>query len=146
VLRDRSLIPLSQQHHNGLALCVLTERSLREDASAANVAKLARKAIDRYELELTNHFEMEENILFPAVENHALIPGLIAEHRQLEALIGRLRKEPAAALLLEFTALLRSHIRREENELYGDIQRLLSRDLLDSLGKQIDARAVRICL
>ena len=146
MLRDRSLIPRSQQHHNGLSLCVLTERSLREDSSSANVAKLARKAIDRYELELANHFEIEESILFPAIENHALVPGLIAEHRQLEALIGRLREGPTTALLLEFTALLRTHIRREENELFGDIQRLLPRELLDSLGKEIDARAVRICL
>ena len=146
MLRDRSLIPLSQQHHNGLSLCVLTERSLREDSSSANVAKLARKAIDRYELELANHFEIEESILFPAIENHVLVPGLIAEHRQLEALIERLREEPTTALLLEFTALLRTHIRREENDLFGDIQRLLPRELLDSLGKEIDARAVRICL
>ena len=146
MLRDRSLIPLSQQHHNGLSLCVLTERSLREDSSPANVAKLARKAIDRYELELTNHFEMEESLLFPAIENHALVPGLISEHRQLEALIGLLREEPTAALLLQFTALLRTHIRREENELFEDIQRMLPRERLDSLGKEIDARAVRICL
>jgi hemerythrin-like domain-containing protein len=146
VLRDRSLIPLSQQHHNGLSLCVLTERSLRQDASAANVAELARKVIDRYELELANHFEIEEGILFPAVENHPLVPGLIAEHRQIEGLIDRLRAEPSAALLLEFTALLRTHIRREENELFGDIQRLLPREQLDSLGKEIDAKAVRICL
>ena len=146
MLRDRSLIPLSQQHHNGLSLCVLTERSLRDDDSAANVAKLARKAIDRYELELTNHFEIEESILFPAVENHALVPGLIAEHRRLEALIGRLRQEPSAALLLEFTTLLRTHIRREENELFEDIQRLLGRDLLNSLGEKIDAKVIRICL
>ena len=146
MLRDRSLIPLSQQHHNGLSLCVLTERSLREDSSAANVAKLARKAIDRFELELANHFEIEESILFPAVENHALVPGLISEHRQLEALIRRLREEPTTALLLEFTALLRTHIRREENELFEDIQHMLPRELLDSLGKEIDAKAVRICL
>ena len=146
MLRDCSLIPLSQQHHNGLSLCVLTERSLREDSSAPNVAKLARKAIDRYELELANHFEMEESILFPAVENHALVPGLISQHRQLEALIERLRAEPTTGLLLEFTALLRTHIRREENELFEDIQRLLPRERLDSIGKEIDARAVRICL
>ena len=145
MLRDPSLIPLSQQHHNGLALCVLTERALTQDASDANVAKLARKAIDRYELELTNHFEMEERILFPAVDS-ALIAGLIAEHRQLEAMIARLREEPSAALLLEFTALLRTHIRREENELFEEIQRRLPRETLDSLGKQIDAKVVRICL
>jgi hemerythrin-like domain-containing protein len=145
MLRDPSLIPLSQQHHNGLALCVLTERSLAQDSSTANVAKLARKAIDRYELELANHFEIEERILFPAVES-PLISGLVAEHRQLEAMIGRMREEPAAALLLAFTALLRTHIRREESELFEDIQRRLPRETLDSLGAEIDAKAVRICL
>jgi hemerythrin-like domain-containing protein len=146
MLRDRSLIPLSHQHRDGLSLCVLTERSLGEDSSAANVTRLARKAIDTYELELANHFEMEETILFPAVKDHPLVPGLISEHRQLEGLIGRLREEPTTALLREFTALLRTHIRREENELFEDIQRLLGRDLLNSLGKEIDAKAVRICL
>ena len=143
--RDPSLIPLSQQHHNGLALCVLTERSLAQDASAANVAGLARKAIDRYELELANHFEMEERILFPASDS-PLIAGLIADHRELEAMLGRMRAAPSSALLLEFTALLRAHIRREENELFEEIQRRLPRETLDALGKEIDAKAVRICL
>jgi len=146
VLRDRSLIPLSQQHHNGLGLCVLTERSLREDSSADNVAKLARKAIDRYELELANHFEMEESILFPAVAGHPLVPSLIFEHRQIEALIGRLRDEATPGLLLEFTALLRTHIRREENELFQDIQHRLPQQTLAAVGKEIDAQAVRVCL
>ena len=145
MLRDPSLIPLSQQHHNGLALCVLTERSLAQDAAAANVVALARKAIDRYELELANHFEMEESILFPASDS-PLIAGLIADHRELEAMIARMRVEPSAGLLLEFTALLRIHIRREENELFEEIQRSLPRETLDALGKEIDAKAVRICL
>jgi hemerythrin-like domain-containing protein len=145
MLRDPCLIPLSHQHHNGLVLCLLIERSLRNDASGANVGKLAGKAIDRYELELTNHFEIEEIILFPAVES-PLIPGLIAEHRRLEALIGSLRAEPTASLLLEFTTLLRAHIRREENELFEEIQRRVPRERLDSLGKKIDAEAVRICV
>ena len=145
MLRDPSLIPLSHQHHNGLALCVLTERSLRDDASPANVEKLARKAIDRYELELTNHFDMEESILFPASDS-ALIPELIADHRRIEAFIERLRTEPSAALLLKFAALLRIHIRREENELFEEIQRTLPPETLDALGKEIDAKAVRICL
>jgi hemerythrin-like domain-containing protein len=146
MLRDPSLIPLSQQHHNGLSLCVLTERSLGQDSSATNIARLATKAIDRYELELTNHFEIEERILFPAVENHPMVPGLIDEHRRLAALIGQLRQEPTAALLLAFTALLRTHIRREETGLFEDIPRLLPRDLLDSLGVEINAKVVRICL
>ena len=146
MLRDSSLIPLSQQHHNGLALCVLTRRALAQDSSAENIAKQARRAIDRYEIELVNHFEIEEQVLFPACGPLPMVAELIADHRVLEALIGQLRTAPTAALLEQFCELLSKHIRREENELFEQAQRVLPRDLLDQLGGEIDRRAVRVCL
>jgi hemerythrin-like domain-containing protein len=144
--RDPSLIPLSQQHHNGLALCVLVRRSLDADASAESVTKQARRVIDRYELELVNHFEIEEQVLFPACGEIPLVEELVKEHRQMEALIGQLRNAPTALLLEDFCALLSGHIRREENQLFETIQRDLPREVLDRAGVEIDRRAVRICL
>lgn len=150
MLRDPALIPLSQQHHNGLALCVLTERALGSDRSNAAVGSLARRVIDRYEIELTNHFDIEEQLLFPLIERElgrmAMIDELIADHRSLEKLVDQLRTAPSADLLRSFCDLLRSHIRREENELFQDIQQRLPKDALVSAGKEIDARAVRVCL
>ncbi|MCX6629764.1 MAG: hemerythrin domain-containing protein [Candidatus Solibacter sp.] len=146
MLRDASLIPLSHQHHNGLALCVMTRRSLAADATPAHVAKLARRATDRFELELANHFEIEEQVLFPACGPIPLIAGLVADHRAIEFLIAQLRAAPTAALLEEFCALLSLHIRREENELFELIQRTLPREVLDRAGSEIERRAVRICL
>ena len=146
MLRDPSLIPLSHQHHNGLALCVMTRRSLAADSSAENIAKLARRAIDRYEIELVNHFEMEEQVLFPACGAMPLIAQLVAEHRAMEGMVGEMRAAPTAALLEEFCALLSGHIRREENELFEEIQRVMPREVLDRAGKEIDRRAVRICM
>jgi hemerythrin-like domain-containing protein len=150
MLRDPALIPLSQQHHNGLALCVLTERSLGADASPANVAKLAKRAIDRYEIELTNHFDIEEQLLFPMIERElgktAILADLIADHRTLEGMIDQLRTAPSAERLEKFCELLRRHIRREENVLFQDIQQRLPAGVLDTVAKEIDARAVRVCL
>jgi hemerythrin-like domain-containing protein len=146
MLRDASLIPLSHQHHNGLALCVMTRRSLAADGTSANVAKLARRATDRYELELVNHFEIEEQVLFPACGPMPLIAQLLAEHRMIEGLIAQLRTTPTGALLEQFCALLSGHIRREESELFEQIQRVLPREVLDRAGSEIDRRAVRICL
>ena len=146
MLRDPSLIPLSQQHHNGLALCVLTRRSLAADVTPENIAKLARRVMDRYELELINHFEIEEQVLFPACGPMPLVDELVAEHRAIEALIPPLRTAPAAVLLEQFCELLSTHIRREESELFEQIQRTLPRDVLDRAGAEIDRRAVRICL
>lgn len=148
--RDPSLIPLSQQHHNGLALCVLTRRSLREDDSLENVARLAQRAVDRYDLELANHFEIEEQILFPALESNLgeppLVRRLIAEHRELEQIIGQLRAAPAAALLEQLCSLLTEHIRCEENELFQFAQSRLPEPILRELGDAIEAKVVRICL
>jgi iron-sulfur cluster repair protein YtfE (RIC family) len=124
----------------------MTERDLRADVSAETVARLCCKAIDHYDLELTNHFEMEERIVFPAVAAHPLIPDLIAQHRRLEAMIASLRTAPSAERLLEFVALLRSHIRLEENELFEDIPKSVPRETLNSIGKQIEEKVVRICL
>jgi hemerythrin-like domain-containing protein len=146
MLRHPSLIPLSMQHHNGLALCVLTRRSLAADSSPETIAKLARRVIDRYELELVNHFEIEEQTLFPACGAGPLIGELIADHRAIEALVAQLRMAPSDALLEQFCALLSTHIRREESELFEQIQRALPPDLLERLGSEIDRRAVRICL
>ena len=146
MLRDPSLIPLSHQHQHGLAFCVLTRRSVAADPSAANVAALAQKAVDRYEVELANHFEIEEQVLFPACAPNPLVAGLLAEHRRLEALVAQLRSMPSAGVLEEFCALLTSHIRREENDLFQQVQASLPREVLDALGVQIERRAVRVCL
>jgi len=144
--RDPSLVPLSHQHHNALALCVLTRRSLSTDASPGNIAKLARRAIDRYELELVNHFEIEEQVLFPACGPLPPIEELVRDHRAIEAFVARLRTAPSAPLLEQFCELLSTHIRREENELFEYIQRAMPQEELARAGREIDRRAVRICL
>ena len=146
MLRDPCLIPLSHQHHNGLALCVMTRRSLAANSTPANVAKLARRATHRYELELANHFEIEEQVLFPVCGAMPLIAELAAEHRSIEGLIAQLRTAPTGALLEQFCALLSTHIRREENQLFEQIQRALPREVLDHAGTEIDRRVVRVCL
>jgi hemerythrin-like domain-containing protein len=148
MLRDRALVPLSEQHQHGLALCVLTERSLEGNPSPEIVSRLAGRVVDRYDEELSNHFAIEEEDVFPAIEQELgetpIIHELVAEHRQIEKIVERLRTAPDAALLREFVALLRTHIRREENELLEDVQQRLSRKALESLGAKIDAKAVRI--
>ena len=116
MLRDPALIPLSHQHHNGLALCVLTARALVSDRSDAAISRLARRVIDRYEIELTNHFGIEEQLLFPLIE------------RELGGMA------------------MSDYIRREENELFQDIQQRLPKEALASAGIEIEARAIRVCL
>src|SRR5262245_15781600 len=146
MLRDASLIPLSRQHHNALALCVLSRRALAADSSPESAADVARRVIDRYEVELINHFEIEEQVLFPACGALPLVEQLIQEHRAMERMVRDLRSAPTAALLEQFFELLTGHVRREERELFEELQRTLPREVLDRLGAEIDRRAVRVCM
>ena len=150
MLRDPSLIPLSHQHHNGLAMCVMTQRSLAGDSSPANVVKQAQRIFDRFELELVNHFQLEEEVLFAGAEELlgpvALISQLVHEHRRMEKLAAALKDAPTRELVEEFCGLLAAHIRREENELFQDLQQRLPREALDRMGRIFESKAVRICL
>ena len=150
MLRHKSLHPLSHQHHNGLALCVLGERSLTHDASGSNVLHTAARAVERFDIELTNHFGIEERILFPVIQRelgpHPLITTLLAEHRELERLAELLRTGPDEVTLRGFYDLLRTHIRKEENDLFEEIQCRLEPETLAALGPEIDETAVRVCL
>jgi len=150
MLRDPSLVPLSHQHHNGLALCVLVKRALEQDPSGDNVARQARRILDRFELELVNHFQLEEEFLFREAEQILgpidLICSLVQDHRQLEHLAAELQSAPTRGLVDRFCVLLSAHIRREETELFQDLQQRLPREVLDRVGRELEHRAVRICL
>ena len=146
MLRDPSLIPLSRQHHNGLALCVLSRRSLAADSSPANIIKVAKRVIDQFEMELANHFEIEERVLFPACGPLPIIDELLADHRSYEGMIAQLRTEPSTELMEQMFVLLTRHIRREERELFEHVQITLPRETLDHMGGEIERQVVKICL
>jgi hemerythrin-like domain-containing protein len=146
MLRDRSLVPLSHQHHNALAVCILIERALEFDSSPENIARQAARIEARFQLETANHIALEESTLFPACRSSELVTTLMSEHRRMEALAAALREAPSAAILTEFIALLREHIRVEESALFEVVQRRLTRAELDGLGREFEARAIRVCL
>ena len=78
-----------------------------------------------------------------AVGRDALIHELVAGHRKMERLAERL---DSPADLRAFTNTLRGHIRREERELFEDIQQRLPHEVLNRLGRAFEAEAVRVCL
>ena len=152
MLRDPSLIPLSHQHQHGLALAVLIERGLKADPSCTKAAELCGKVADMFELELVHHFEVEEQVLFPAVRGRltsdAIVDRLIAQHREIESLAGRLAESPESGripLLTEFGELLSRHIRIEERQLFQEVQEKVAPRDLSKLGVEIDSRLRKVC-
>lgn len=140
MLRDPSLIPLSRDHHNALALCVFTRRALAADGAAGNVALQARRILEQFESEIRDHFEFEEQVLFPPLAPlpsvHGLVAELTMEHRRIVSIVESLRSKSDRSVIQEFCELLQQHIHKEERLLFEEVQRLLSREQLDEIGRR----------
>jgi hemerythrin-like domain-containing protein len=147
MLRHPALQPLSRQHHHALALCVLVERALHEGSKTP--AALAAEIGAAFERDLRPHFALEEDALLPAVEQplgaQELCRRIAEEHRELERRARAAQQEPCVESLRAFTALLRSHVRLEENELFERIQARLGEKALEELGARLDAAGGRAC-
>lgn len=141
MLRDPSLIPLSRQHHNGLALCVYIRRAYEQ--SRDEPAHWQAEMVRAWEGEIRPHFEAEEQVLFPRAASEpelaSIVEELLGQHLRLreyfsKAVLGTLEKRD----LLEFADLLTSHIRLEENQLFEGCQRVLGADELAQIGSEIE--------
>jgi hemerythrin-like domain-containing protein len=146
--RHDSLIPLSHEHHHALVLCLRIHRGLEEsNAGEAWLRSMAEKTAGFFASDLRRHFEVEEEVLFPAMEclpeASALLAELLDEHRALERLIAGLPQLSGSGLegtLRQFADLLKGHIRKEENRLFPLFENLLSPELADQIGGEIQAR------
>ncbi|SRR6266404_8757901 len=148
MLRDPALIPLSRQHQHALALCVRIQRGLApagsvREATAAEAAAFEAEAAELFESEVRYHFASEEELLFPAAAQHAelrpLIDELRREHVTLLAQVqAAAERSLGAAALVEFAGLLSAHIRKEERQLFEELQRLMPADELRALGEALD--------
>lgn len=151
--RHPVLVPLSRQHHDGLALGVFIERGLRVGADPAEPERLRQQVLDAWEFELKGHFEVEEQVLFPAVRESIPDPRtvdlLVREHQEIRQLIDTLRAANEDGLqdaLLAVRTVLTRHIRTEERVLFEAVQDSLGEAELLELGRKIDEALPAACL
>jgi hemerythrin-like domain-containing protein len=151
VLRDKNLIPLSHQHQHALALCVRIDRSIQ--AGAVDLPAWQAEIHQCFEQEIRIHFDAEEKTLFPAavkVGLEPLVKDLLEDHTILRQYFARAATQ--ALDLSELHALathLSAHIRKEERQLFEDMQRLISSAEMTEIGATLDkelAGAANACV
>lgn len=137
--RAEALTSLSHDHHQALALALRLRRSGPETAAAD------RGELLRFWENQERHFELEEEILLPALEKHAgagqpLADRTRTEHQEIRRRIGSIADEDVAdaATLVEFGELLNSHVRMEERELFPLVERSLPSEELALLAQKLD--------
>lgn len=143
--RNEGLIPLSREHQYALLLCLRIHRGLAvAEPDAAWVQQKASDAVRFFESDLQKHFQVEEDVLFPAMRGLSgageLIDQLLAQHSTMRLLRDELRKGDSrsiATTLLEFADTLEAHIRKEERELFPIYEQQASRELMSLVGDVI---------
>ncbi|HEY1679133.1 MAG TPA: hemerythrin domain-containing protein [Candidatus Sulfotelmatobacter sp.] len=140
MLRDKNLIPLSHQHQHALALCVRIDRAspIPDPDLPAWQSELAQI----FQSEITIHFAAEENVLFPRAESFSdlapIVEDLRADHRWLREHFSRvIAGAVTCGEMRNLTDRLSSHIRKEERLLFEGMQKQMSREELDALGKKL---------
>ena len=141
--RDPSLRCLSREHQHGLALCVRLRRRIQQGSVAEPELERMRSDVRHfYESEARAHFDAEEQVLFPAVDRYAELSAITQqlrrEHVELRRRAGEIETADATGLA-RLIELLSSHIRKEENELFERMQKLMSADELHALAQPLEA-------
>lgn len=144
--RHPSLIPLSHDHHHGLALALRCRKQALgrlKPMGPAGLKERAEEFRDFYRRNLARHFQAEEGILFPFMraaipESVPLVDALLGEHEELRGFPPRLEGETGLAkALFDAGDLLERHIRREERELFPLFEKQAGAADAEAIGKQL---------
>ncbi|HEY6625647.1 MAG TPA: hemerythrin domain-containing protein, partial [Ignavibacteriaceae bacterium] len=142
--RHQALYTLSHDHHQGLILAQQLKKNAPQYKGMPSTLEGKKEYTQIfYKSELVKHFEDEEQILFPLVngkseEMDKMISEVISEHRKMESLVRQLEKtDNLEDVLDELGILLEKHIRKEERELFVEIEKVLTNEELKTISEEI---------
>lgn len=145
-MRHPSLIPLSQDHHHGLALALRCRKQALGQLKPMGLKGLKERTQELREFFANNlvvHFRAEEEVLFPKLcelmpESAAIVEQLIRDHQQIRAAMPQLEGEAGLGkLVFDLGDLLERHIRKEERELFPLFEQHVGETAAKTVGDEI---------
>jgi hemerythrin-like domain-containing protein len=146
-MRHPSLVPLSHDHHHGLALALRCRKQALgqiKPMGAAGLRKRAAEVVAFYDSNLRAHFRAEEEALFPQLgilipQSRELMESLSGEHEQMRRAIEQIKTGAGLAkLIFDLGDLLERHIRKEERELFPLFEQQVDASQAEAIGAEID--------
>jgi hypothetical protein len=135
--RNKNLIELSRDHHHGLLFGWKIKQGLKRNVP---LDELQDYIIHFAHQALLPHFKEEENQVLVYLNSDDLYyRRTLHEHAELRGIIMRIsiKNLTDKELLLTLVDKLESHIRFEERELFPYLEKMLSVQQLDEIGKLI---------
>jgi hemerythrin-like domain-containing protein len=135
--RDKSLQPLSWQHHDTLMACLMIEKGVKKNADLKVLQDFTRHI---WEKDINKHFILEENYLVPQLRQKKfpeyLIRSLLNDHDLIRNFSVRLLNGGASySLFTAFASLLEQHVRFEERVVFERAQAMIPEGELEKLAK-----------
>ena len=132
--RSPQLRDLSEDHHHALVLA-RSAKLAADGEQKFQIASVWAEVELKMQRELEPHFEIEETLLAPALEQQGeriLVNRLRADHAALRSHFRKHSARGAVELRL-FGELLEEHVRFEERELFEVAERTLSAATLEAV-------------
>jgi len=145
-MRYPALVPLSHDHHHGLALALRCRKQALGQIKPMGLEGLRQCAVelrDFFVKNLVPHFLAEEEALFPAMrgavpECREMIGELIKDHEWIRSATTELDKDSGLGrVIFDLGDLLECHIRKEERELFPLFEKYLSAEEAAAVGERI---------
>jgi len=141
VKRSEALAILSRDHHRALVNAQKLARATDEGSATAARAGF----LDFWDEEGRRHFQLEEELLFPAYASHGearhpLVLRALGDHVAIRAQAAGLAatERPPAEVLNELGKALAAHVRLEERELFPLIEEAMPAEELLALANALD--------
>jgi hemerythrin-like domain-containing protein len=136
IKRNDHIKKLSREHHGSLLFCWKIRQGLKMDVATERICEYVQYFWQEY---LLPHFGEEEKILFGPLKDRQ-VQRAINEHKRIRQQVTDLENCSANNVrkrLGELADMLDEHVRYEERDLFPHLERTLSKEQLENIGRQI---------
>ena len=137
IKRNENILKLSKEHHFSLLFCWKLRQGLKMEIEAGRMMKYVKYFATNF---LLPHFAEEEVILFTSLDDK-WVKKAIEQHKQINVLLSKLSQKTNSnpnEQLEKLANLVDDHVRYEERELFPHLERTLSNEQLEAVGKQLN--------
>lgn len=138
IKRNKNFVKLSKDHHFTLLFCWKIRNGIKFKVEYERIKNYVQYF---WQYHLQPHFMQEETILFASVKDES-VQRALDEHRQIAQQIKVLHAavDNAANQLSVLADMVDNHVRYEERELFPHIEKVLTNEQLENIGRQITAQ------
>lgn len=137
IKRSETIVKFSREHHFSLLFSWKIRQGLKKNIPASRLLQYVHYFENAY---LRPHFLEEEEVLFAPMQDE-MVQRALKDHQwvygQLQELY-QVPEEHAAEALTAFVDKLDEHVRYEERELFPHLEKTLSEQQLEEIGRKLN--------